>query len=173
MIRCLKFNKEEQEIYGQFFNESKAEFKELSHKNEVMKNFVGILQKILRLRQICDHIQLVKQPKELLGTDVPIKSYEEISPAVEKEGVDVSRASPIFAFLKGGGTTQCVECGCDLGGFRDGAPERTLWRQISLVCLRTPNEERSPGPLSLVKAHDSRAPPPHESSLPDINTCSA
>lgn len=119
-LRYLKFNKEEQEIYDQFFNESKAEFKELSHKNEVMKNYVGILQKILRLRQICDHFELVKQPKEASGADGPTQSYEEIAAAIAKEGINASRASAIFALLKEAGTTQCVECGCDLGGFQDG-----------------------------------------------------
>ena len=121
-LRYLTFNKEEQEIYDQFFNESKAEFKELSHKNEVMKNYVGILQKILRLRQICDHFELVKQPKETSSADGSTQSYEEIVAAIAKEGINVSRANAIFALLKEAGTTQCVECGCDLGGFQDGAP---------------------------------------------------
>lgn len=120
-LRYLKFNKEEQEIYDQFFNESKAEFRELSHRNEVMKNYVGILQKILRLRQICDHFELVKKPKGTSGPDDSPQSYEEIAIAIAKEGINTSRASAIFALLKEAGTTQCVECGCDLGGFQDGA----------------------------------------------------
>lgn len=133
-LRYLKFNKEEQEIYDQFFNESKAEFKELSHKNEVMKNYVGILQKILRLRQICDHFELVKQPKETHGADGSAQSYEEIAAAIAKEGINVSRASAIFALLKEAGTTQCVECGCDLGGFQDGVPGETA-TDIDPTCL--------------------------------------
>jgi len=48
-------------LYDQFFKSAKAEFNALSNKNEVMKNYVGILQKILRLRQICDHFELVRQ----------------------------------------------------------------------------------------------------------------
>lgn len=121
-LRYLKFNKEEQEIYDQFFNESKAEFKELSHRNEVMKNYVGILQKILRLRQICDHFELVKQPKETSSADGSPQSYEEIAAAISREGINPNRANAIFALLKEAGTTQCVECGGDLGGFQDGAP---------------------------------------------------
>ena len=133
-LRYLKFNKEEQEIYDQFFNESKAEFKELSHKNEVMKNYVGILQKILRLRQICDHFELVKQPKGMSGADGPTQSYEEIAAAIAKEGINASRASAIFALLKEAGTTQCVECGCDLGGFQDGVPGESA-TDIDPTCL--------------------------------------
>ena len=121
-LRFLQFNKEEQEIYDQFFNESKAEFKELSHRNEVMKNYVGILQKILRLRQICDHFELVKKPKETSGADGSTQSYEELAAAIVKEGINASRAGAIFTLLKEAGTTQCVECGGDLGGFQEGAP---------------------------------------------------
>lgn len=133
-LRYLKFNKEEQEIYDQFFNESKAEFKELSHRNEVMKNYVGILQKILRLRQICDHFELVMQPKEASGVDGSSQSYEEIAAAIAKEGINASRASAIFALLRETGTTQCVECGGDLGGFQDGVPGESAM-DVDPACL--------------------------------------
>lgn len=86
-----------------------------------MKNYVGILQKILRLRQICDHFELVKQVKETPGAEGSAQSYEEIVAAIAIEGINASRAGAIFALLKEAGTTQCVECGCDLGGFQDGA----------------------------------------------------
>lgn len=133
-LRYLTFNKEEQEIYDQFFNESKAEFKELSHRNEVMKNYVGILQKILRLRQICDHFELVMQPKGTSGVDGSTQSYEEIAAAIAKEGINASRASAVFALLKEAGTTQCVECGGDLGGFQDGAPGENAM-DVDPACL--------------------------------------
>ncbi|KAJ3535904.1 hypothetical protein NM688_g6913 [Phlebia brevispora] len=38
-LRYLKFDQQEQALYDQFFTESKAEFNELSNKNEVMKNY--------------------------------------------------------------------------------------------------------------------------------------
>lgn len=116
-LRYLKFDEREQQIYDDFFKESRAEFNELSHKNEVMKNYVGILQKILRLRQICDHFELVdgKGP-----TDSSI-NYEEIVEAIAKEGITVHRASAIFSLIRDSGTAQCVECGCELGSPIDSA----------------------------------------------------
>jgi SWI/SNF-related matrix-associated actin-dependent regulator of chromatin subfamily A3 len=115
-LRYLKFDTEEQAIYDQFFNESKAEFNEMSDKNEVMKNYVGILQKILRLRQICDHFELV-QGKGLnqgsLSQD-PTASYEDIVADIWKEGINASRAAAVFAILRESATTQCVECGGEL-----------------------------------------------------------
>ncbi|EGO04472.1 hypothetical protein SERLA73DRAFT_82405 [Serpula lacrymans var. lacrymans S7.3] len=112
-LRYLRFDEQEKEIYDHFFSESKAEFNELSNKNEVMKNYVGILQKILRLRQICDHFELV-QGKGLGGSQQDITSYDDIVAAIEKEGIDVRRASAIFALLREAATTQCVECGAEL-----------------------------------------------------------
>ncbi|KAF8499268.1 P-loop containing nucleoside triphosphate hydrolase protein [Russula emetica] len=112
-LRYLKFDAQEQELYDRFFNESKAEFHELSHKNEVMKNYVGILQKILRLRQICDDLELVKG-KGLLGDTQLDASYEETVAAVTAEGITPPRAAIIFALLREAATTQCSECGVEL-----------------------------------------------------------
>ncbi|KAG6818077.1 hypothetical protein H0H87_009232 [Tephrocybe sp. NHM501043] len=113
-MRYLQFNEEEKVIYDQFFNESKAEFNEMTSKNEVMKNYVGILQKILRLRQICDHYELVqgKGLEQTLSQDSP--SYEDLVADISKEGLNSTRAAAVFAILRESATTQCVECGGEL-----------------------------------------------------------
>lgn len=108
-LRWLQFDPQEQAIYNRFFSESKAEFNEMSSKNEVMRNYVGILQKILRLRQICDHFELVrgKGPQELA-------SYEDIVAEIEREGFDPARAMTIFTILREAAPIQCVECNSEL-----------------------------------------------------------
>ncbi|KAF9015548.1 SNF2 family N-terminal domain-containing protein [Cyathus striatus] len=114
-LRYLKFNPQEQQVYDQFFSESKAEFNDLTTKNEVMKNYVGILQKILRLRQICDHFELVDGKQ--LGRDglsQDAGSYEDIVTDIARDGINASRAYAIFAILREAATTQCVECGSEL-----------------------------------------------------------
>lgn len=117
-LRYLKFDPQEQQIYDQFFSASKAEFNEMSDKNEVMKNYVGILQKILRLRQICDHFELV-EGKDGFGQEV--LSYDDMAAAIEKEGFTVPRAVAIWSILREAATTQCVECGCELCFSTDGS----------------------------------------------------
>lgn len=112
-LRFLQFDPEEQEIYNQYFQESKAEFTDLSSKNEVMKNYVGILQKILRLRQICDHFELVKA-KEVGQSQDSAASYESIVADIASQGLTQSRACAIFALLRESATTQCVECSMEL-----------------------------------------------------------
>ena len=112
-VEYLQFEPEEKAIYDKFYMESKQEFADLSTKNEVMKNYVGILQKILRLRQICDHFELV-EGKELNGSSDAAGSYEDIVAAIAKEGFNYARAAAIFAILRESATTQCVECGGEL-----------------------------------------------------------
>lgn len=113
-LRFLKFDEQEQGIYDQFFNESKAEFAEMSTKNEVMKNYVGILQKILRLRQICDHYELVEGKGLGVGESQDGATYEDIVAAIGREGFNADRAAAICAILRESATSQCVECGVEL-----------------------------------------------------------
>jgi SWI/SNF-related matrix-associated actin-dependent regulator of chromatin subfamily A3 len=127
-LRYLKFDEQEQAIYDQFFIESKAEFNELSDKNEVMKNYVGILQKILRLRQICDHYELVMNKGlgligDLQSADAP--NWEELAATIGREGIDSARATAVFSLLREAGTAQCVECGYELGIPSDNAEGET------------------------------------------------
>lgn len=116
-LRYLKFDEQEQAIYDQFFTESKAEFNELSDKNEVMKNYVGILQKILRLRQICDHFELVmNKGLGIIGDNQTNGlSYEQLAAAISADGIDGCKAAAVFHLLREAGTAQCVECTYDLG----------------------------------------------------------
>lgn len=110
----LELGQVEKEIYNQYFTESKAEFTDLTRKNQVMKNYVGILQKLLRLRQICDHKDLITiKPSDEAGGMANV-SYEEIVRDIEKEGINTTRATAIWAILREAATTQCTECGGEL-----------------------------------------------------------
>ncbi|KIJ45051.1 hypothetical protein M422DRAFT_29907 [Sphaerobolus stellatus SS14] len=114
-LRLLKFDEKERKIYDSYFDESKAEFNQMSENNEVMKNYVGILQKILRLRQICDHYELVKG-KGVLSEENENETvnYEELVAEITREGINQQRGMAIFTLLRESGTAQCVECGIDL-----------------------------------------------------------
>ncbi|KAJ2932690.1 hypothetical protein H1R20_g4421, partial [Candolleomyces eurysporus] len=88
-LRYLKFDEHEQGIYDQFFTESKAEFNDLSNKNEIMKNYGSL--------------------GGLAGQGQSM-SYEDIVASIQREGFTSARAQAIFAILKEASTTQCVEC---------------------------------------------------------------
>ena len=48
------------------------------------------------------------------GISLQQQSYEEIVADISREGINVARASAIFAILRESATTQCVECGAEL-----------------------------------------------------------
>lgn len=145
----------EQEIYQQYFKESKDEFTDLSRKNQVMKNYVGILQRLLRLRQICDHKDLIEARGAGVGSD-PAASYEDIVAAIARDGINPTRASAIFAILREAATTQCTECGGELcalaegsGGaigdsVEDGPPPSKRGRKTKGQTSRAPTRASSP-----------------------------
>ncbi|KAG8707292.1 hypothetical protein FRC09_001920 [Ceratobasidium sp. 395] len=117
-LRLLQFEAEEKAVYDSYFTQSKAEFTQLSKTNQVMKNYVGILQKILRLRQICDHYELVKGKDEIAPLD-----YDAVLKAIVDEGLNLSRATAVFSVLRDCGTAQCVECQAELAAAPPDAAE--------------------------------------------------
>ncbi|KAG9118944.1 hypothetical protein FRC07_006271 [Ceratobasidium sp. 392] len=117
-LRLLQFEAEEKAVYDSYFTQSKAEFNQLSKTNQVMKNYVGILQKILRLRQICDHYELVKGKDEIAPLD-----YDAVLKAIVDEGLNLSRATAVFSVLRDCGTAQCVECQAELASAPPDAAE--------------------------------------------------
>ncbi|KAF8578440.1 hypothetical protein K439DRAFT_1528852 [Ramaria rubella] len=122
-LRLLKFDEKEQQIYNGFFDESKAEFNQMSENNEVMKNYVGILQKILRLRQICDHFELVKG-KGILADEADVAvNYDDVVAEIARDGINTHRGMVIFSLLRESGTAQCVECGFELAPPLDAVKE--------------------------------------------------
>lgn len=156
-LRYLKFDPDEQAIYDQFYKESKSEFSELSRRNEVMKNYVGILQKILRLRQICDHYQLVEGKSLCLDDQGTCRqSYEEIVAAIAQEGLSPERANAVFALIKEAGNANCVECGFELcapadAGLADGImdPEGPSAPKRGRKTKASTTASRQPSPVSL------------------------
>lgn len=121
----LKLQEEERTVYDSFFGESQAEFRSMA-KADVMKNYVNILQKILRLRQICDDVELIKASKDGLRYDCATQ-YEDALVAIAKDGINLERASAIFALLRETSTAQCAECGMELASLpNEGGPEAPM-----------------------------------------------
>lgn len=108
----LKLQDEERTVYDSFFGESQAEFLKMG-RADVMKNYVNILQKILRLRQICDDVELIKASNDGMRYDCAAQ-YEEALIAIAKDGINLERATAIFALLRETSTSQCTECGVEL-----------------------------------------------------------
>ncbi|KZT54699.1 hypothetical protein CALCODRAFT_519207 [Calocera cornea HHB12733] len=113
-LRMLQLDPQEKAIYDRVYNASKEEFENMSKKGEVMKNYVGILQRILRLRQICDHWQLVQERGDTSTLDDSELEPEELISAIQKDGINLARATAVFNLLRESATSTCVECGYEL-----------------------------------------------------------
>lgn len=55
----LRFTPEEDAFYQRLWTESKRTFRKLTENGQLLKNYAHILELLLRLRQACDHSQLV------------------------------------------------------------------------------------------------------------------
>lgn len=151
-VRYLKFDEKEKEVYDSYYTESKAEFTDLTKSGEVLKNYVGILQKILRLRQICDHYELVKGKDEGPNPTEGMLDYDSIVASIAKEGININSATSIFNLLREAGTAQCVECGQDLatggGNILDGSeldvPRGGRFKKLGGKGSRGPTRASSP-----------------------------
>lgn len=108
----LTLQPSEREIYDAYFNESHDEFVKME-RTDLMRNYVNILQKILRLRQICDDIQLIKHLSDGTGSDCAAQ-YESAISAIATDGINLERATAIFALLRETSTAQCAECNAEL-----------------------------------------------------------
>jgi len=167
----LEMSPIELKIYNHYYTESKAEFTDLSRKNQVMKNYVGILQKLLRLRQICDHQDLIRahqmNPDGSAGM-----SYEGIE-EIAKEGINKERASAIFAILREAMTTQCTECGGELYAMAEGSGAHGADSIMDPSSSMPSAMDRPPPNKRGRKSKSQISRAPTRASSPSLNTISS
>ena len=149
-MHVLRLTPEERGTYDTFFNESQAEFRNMAQ-NEIMRNYVNILQKILRLRQICDDLTLIKGQR---AEEDSAAKYEQAIADISKEGINFERATAVFALLKDTSTAQCVECGTELAPNVDGANGVDLCGDVDEVSCKKPRAKAA------MKASRANSPSP-------------
>ncbi|KAG8838251.1 hypothetical protein FRC18_005455 [Serendipita sp. 400] len=164
----LELEEEERKVYDSFFDASQAEFMSMA-KADVMKNYVNILQKILRLRQICDDVELVKASKDGIRYDCAAE-YEEAIKGIENDGINLERASAIFALMRDTSTAQCVECGVELATTpTDGGPDAILEGQEATVPPKRGRKPKLTPPAASTAG--TRNPSPTPTYHPIVTRC--
>ncbi|KAM0756492.1 hypothetical protein T439DRAFT_376672 [Meredithblackwellia eburnea MCA 4105] len=103
----LAFDSAEHAFYKTHHQRYKHDFSQLVDTDSVMKNYCSILQELLRLRQICVHMSLVRDSEDLAGEG-------DLSSSIDKHGISKPRAISLLALLRDSGSGQCVECGHDM-----------------------------------------------------------
>ncbi len=111
----LELNEEERKIYAQYAVRAKHNFDASQVDGAAKMSMVNILQEILRLRQICDHWELVdgdnqdEVEEDLLELgDVDL---EEAQAIIVEKGVNLRRAFAVTAALHATEALRCQHCG--------------------------------------------------------------
>lgn len=94
-------------------NRYKHDFKKLIETDSVMKNYCSILQELLRLRQICVHMSLVRDSEDL-AQNGGVVGGGDLTQTIDKHGISKPRAMQLLGLLRDAGGAQCAECGHDM-----------------------------------------------------------
>lgn len=111
----LTLREDERKIYDERANKAKDKFGELKANNEVSKMYVNMLQEVLRLRQICNHVDLAMEGPVEEDYDGTVMDYEVAVQGIERNGLTQSRAVAVVCSMKEGEGATCTSCGLDFG----------------------------------------------------------
>lgn len=109
----LTFDPAEHAFYKSHHTRYKHDFAQLEASDSVMKNYCSILQELLRLRQICVHIALVKDSEDNAQSG-GVLGGGDLMKTIESHGISKPRAIQLLSLLRDVGGAQCSECGLDL-----------------------------------------------------------
>lgn len=125
VVQYLAFDEKEQAIYDKHLNDASQDFSSMLKEGAgeggpegaiSNTNYVNILQKILRLRQICDHYLLLSDSTSADDDEAsgePL-DYEQAVAAINAHGMSQRRAAAVMTFFKEESMCVCAECDVDL-----------------------------------------------------------
>lgn len=109
----LTLNESESEAYQAVVGEGKEKVQELEKQGKLGKNIRNVLQELLKLRQICDHVELANTGETEEDYDGSLMEYNVAVQGIEREGLNLARAQSVVANRKAteGDELDCVGCG--------------------------------------------------------------
>ncbi|EIW71155.1 hypothetical protein TREMEDRAFT_27733 [Tremella mesenterica DSM 1558] len=129
----LDLAEDERAAYDERANRIKQKVTELRATNQLSKNFANVLQEVLRLRQICDHVDLARSGAVEEDYDGTVMDYTLAVQGIERYGLTQARAVSVVCFLKDGAGAQCLACGYDYGDY---------FPSLGLVGVEDPQTEK-------------------------------
>lgn len=109
----LDLREDERAAYDERVNKTKQIVKELKEQNLMSKNYASVLLEVLRLRQICDHVDLAQLGAVEEDYDGTLMDYDVAIKGIETNGLNQARAQSVIAYLKDGDGAVCSRCGYD------------------------------------------------------------
>ena len=112
-VRYLKLDDQEKAFYSAHHSRYKHNFEQLEKTDSLFKNYCNVLQEILRLRQICVHMALVRDSEDRAAADDD-EGGGDVVFAIKKYGISRPRALRLLALMRDTGAAQCAECDVEL-----------------------------------------------------------
>lgn len=104
-IVYLELDEQEKAFYSSHHHRYKADFlKNAQSDSLLLKNYASILQELLRLRQICCHLALVRDSQDVSNAD------EDIAEHIKTLGISKPRATRLLNVYRDSGAVMCCEC---------------------------------------------------------------
>ncbi|WVQ69393.1 uncharacterized protein L199_007610 [Kwoniella botswanensis] len=113
----LELREDERKVYDERASAAKDRVGELKRKNELGKNYANMLQEVLRLRQICNHVDLAMSGSVEEDYDGTIMDYQVAVQGIDRNGLNQARAVAVCCYLKEGAGALCSGCGVDFGDY--------------------------------------------------------
>ena len=100
----LELDEREKAFYAAHHGRYRSNFLRLEQTDTLLKNYCSILQELLRLRQICVHMELVRSAA---GADDVIE-------AIRRDGISKQRALQLLALMRDADEAHCNVCSAEL-----------------------------------------------------------
>lgn len=113
MQMWLDLREDEREVYDKRANALRDKVGALQQAGELGKNYANVLQEVLRLRQICNHVDLAMLGAVEEDYDGTVMDYQVAVQGIERTGLTLPRAQSIVSFRKDGEGAECDTCGLD------------------------------------------------------------
>lgn len=104
-IRYLELDEQEKAFYTAHHHRYKSDFLQNAQSDSLLlKNYASILQELLRLRQICCHLALVRDSQDASNSE------EDIAELIKNLGISKPRATKLLNVYRDSGAVVCCEC---------------------------------------------------------------
>lgn len=113
----LDLREDERHAYDMRQKEAKAQVAEFEQEGTLQKNYANVLQQLLRLRQICDHVDLAMLDPVEEDYDGAVMDYEVAVNGINHRGLSLARAQSVVCFMKDGEGAACSDCGYDYNDY--------------------------------------------------------
>ncbi|WWC86799.1 uncharacterized protein L201_001678 [Kwoniella dendrophila CBS 6074] len=113
----LELREDERKVYDARATQAKDAVGKMREKNELSRNYANVLQEVLRLRQICNHVDLAANGSVEEDYDGTVMDYQVAVQGIDRNGLNQARAVAVCCFLKEGAGASCTGCGYDYGDY--------------------------------------------------------